>query len=83
MSALIATPHLVLILSLLLSVAAWSGVPKGLCLAARVLLLLASVENNAALTDWIIGAVVVWLPIRERIEHRRAMLSQPAAPPRR
>ena len=81
MTALISIPHLVLILSLLLSLAARAGVPGGLCLAARVLLL-ASVENSAALMDWMIGTAVAWLPIRERIQHCRAMLSQPAAPRR-
>jgi hypothetical protein len=81
MTALIAQSHLVLILSLLLSLAARAGLPRGLCLAARVLLLLASVENSAALMDWMIGTAVAWLPIRERIEHCRAMLSQPAARP--
>jgi hypothetical protein len=79
MNALIATPHLVLILSLLLTLAALAGAPKGLCLAARVLLLLASVENSPALVDWIIGAVVAWLPIRQRIAQRRAMVAQPPA----
>jgi hypothetical protein len=79
MTPLIATPHLVLILSLLLLLAARAGVPKGLCLVGRMLLLLASIENSAILTDWIIGAVVAWLPIRERIARCRAMLSQPAA----
>jgi hypothetical protein len=44
-----------------------------------MLLLLASVENSAALADWMIGTAVAWLPIRERIQHCRAMLSQPAA----
>jgi hypothetical protein len=86
MTALIATPHLVLILSVLLSVAARAGVPKGLCVTGRVLLLLllllASVENSAALMDWIIGTAAAWLPIRERIEHCRVMLSRPAAPRR-
>jgi hypothetical protein len=82
MTALIATPHLVLILSVLLSVAARAGVPKGLCVAGRVLLLLASVENSAALMDWIIGTAAAWLPIRERIEHCRVTLSQPAGRPR-
>ena len=82
MTALISIPHLVLILSLLLSLAARAGMPGGLCLAARVLLLLASVENSAALADWMIGTAVAWLPIRERIAHCRAMLSQPAAPRR-
>ena len=81
MTALIFIPHLVLILSLLLSLAARAGVPKGLCLVGRMLLLLASIENSAILTDWI-GAVVAWLPIRERIARCRAMLSQPAAPRR-
>jgi hypothetical protein len=85
MTALIATPHLVLILSVLLSVAARAGVPKGLCVTGRVLLLLlllASVENSVALMDWIIGTAAAWLPIRERIEHCRVMLSRPAAPRR-
>ena len=83
MTALIAKPHLVLILSVLLSVAARAGVPKGLCVTGRVLLLLlASVENSAALMDWIIGTAAAWLPIRERIEHCRVMLSRPAAPRR-
>ena len=82
MTALIATPHLVLILSVLLSVVARAGVPKGLCVAGRVLLLLASVESSAALMDWIIGTAAAWLPIRERIEHCRGMLSQPAGRPR-
>jgi hypothetical protein len=82
MTALISIPHLVLILSLLLSLAARAGVPRSLCLTARVLLLLASVENSAALADWMIGTAVAWLPIRERIQHCRAMLSQPAAPRR-
>ena len=81
MTALISIPHLVRILSLLLSLAARAGVPRSLCLTARVLLLLASVENSAALADWMIGTAVAWLPIRERIQHCRAMLSQPAAPP--
>ena len=75
MTALIANSHLVLILCLLLSLAARAGVPKGLCLAARVLLLLLSVENSAALVDWIIGTAVAGLPIRERIQHCRAVLS--------
>ncbi|MGA7993936.1 MAG: hypothetical protein WCA28_03400 [Bradyrhizobium sp.] len=82
MTALISIPHLVLILSLLVSLAARAGVPRSPCLAARVLLLLASVENSAALADWMIGTAVAWLPIRERIAHCRAMLSQPAAPRR-
>jgi len=78
MTALISTSHLVLILCLLLSLAARAGVPKGLCLAARVLLLLASAENAAAITDWMIGTAIAWLPIRERIQHCCAMLSGPA-----
>jgi hypothetical protein len=80
MTTLIATPHLVLILSLLLSVAGLAGAPRGLCLAGRVLLLLASIENSPALTDWIMGAAVAWLPVRERIARRRAMMPQPAPP---
>jgi hypothetical protein len=32
--------------------------------------------------DWIIGTAAAWLPIRERIEHCRVMLSRPAAPRR-
>jgi hypothetical protein len=35
--------------------------------ARLLLLLLPSVENSAAIMDWIIGTVVAWLPIRERI----------------
>jgi hypothetical protein len=80
MTALISTPHLVLILSLLLSLAARAGAPRSLCLTARVLLLLASVESSAALMDWMIGTAVAWLPIRERIQHCRAVLSQPSSP---
>ena len=34
------------------------------------------------LADWMIGTALAWLPIRERIAHCRAMLSQPAAPRR-
>ena len=74
MTAMISTSHLVLILCLLLSLAARAGVPKALCLAARVLLLLASVENAAAIMDWMIGAAVAWLPVRERIQPCRAVL---------
>jgi len=78
MTALMSTSHLVLILCLLLSLAARAGVPKRLCLTARMLLLLASVENAAAVMDWMIGMAIAWLPIRERIQHCRAMLSGPA-----
>jgi len=80
MMNLISTSHLVLILSLLLSLAARAGVPKALCLVARVVLLLLSVENSAAIMDWIVGTAVAWLPIRERIQHCRAVLSRPVAP---
>ncbi len=80
MTAMISTPHLVLLLCLLLSLAARAGVPKALCLAARLLLLLASVENAAAIMDWMIGTAVAWLPVRERIQHCRAVLSRPVAP---
>jgi hypothetical protein len=62
---LISTSHLVLILSLVIPLAARSGVPKALRLVARLLWLLLSVENSAAIIDGIIGTVVAWLPIRE------------------
>ena len=42
MMNLISTSHLVLILSLVVSLAARAGVPKALCLVARLLLLLLS-----------------------------------------
>jgi hypothetical protein len=45
-----------------------------------LLLLLLSVENSAAIMDWIIGTVVAWLPIRERIRRCRTILSRPVAP---
>jgi hypothetical protein len=80
MMNLISTPHLVLILSLLISLAARAGVPKALCLVARLLLLSLSVENSAAIMDWIIGTAVTWLPIREKLQHCRAILSPPVAP---
>jgi hypothetical protein len=75
MMNLISTSHLVLILCLLLPMAAWAGVPKPLCLAARALLLvLLCAENHAAVMDWMIGGTVAWLPIRERIQRCRAIL---------
>ncbi len=79
MTAMISNSHLVLILSLLLSLAARAGVPKWLCLAARLLLLLLSAGDSAAIMDWMIGTTVAWLPIRERIQHCRAALSFPGA----
>ena len=36
-------------------------------------------ENSAALMDWMIGTAVAWLPIREKIQHCRAILSRPVA----
>ena len=82
MMNLISTSHLVLILSLLIPLAARAGVPKALALwhACLLLLLLLSVENSAAIMDWIIGTVVAWLPIRERIRRCRTILSRPVAP---
>jgi hypothetical protein len=35
-----------------------------LLLSLSLSLLLLSVENSAAIMDWIIGTVVAWLPIR-------------------
>jgi hypothetical protein len=72
MMNLSSTSNLVLILSLVISLAARAGVPKALCLVARLLLLLLSVENSAAVMDWIIGTAVAWLPIRERQQGLRA-----------
>jgi hypothetical protein len=81
MMNLVSTSHLVLILCLLLSLAAWAGVPKPLCLVARaLLLLLLCAENHTAIMDWMIGTAVAWLPIRERIRHCRAILFRSIQP---
>jgi hypothetical protein len=68
MMNLISTSHLM----------ARAGVRKAPCLAARVALLLLSAENSATIINWIIGAAAAWLPIRERIQHCRAILLRPA-----
>ncbi len=75
MTALISYPHLVLLLSLLLSLLAWAGLSKGFCLVARVALLLLCAENSAAIVDLMIGTAVASLPIGARIRHCRAALS--------
>jgi hypothetical protein len=79
MSTVSSDTHLILLLPLLFSLAGQLGMPKVLCIAARVALLLSG-ENDAALVDWIIGTAVAGIPIRERIQQCRAALSFPAAP---
>jgi hypothetical protein len=74
MSTVISDTHLILLLPFLLSLAALAGVPKPLCLVARVVALLLSAEN-AAILDWMIGTAIAGIPIRERIRHCRAVLS--------
>jgi hypothetical protein len=66
--------HLIVWLPFLLSLAAWCGAPKMLCLIARIVVLALSVEN-AAVLDWTIGTAVAGLPVRERIQQCRLALS--------
>jgi hypothetical protein len=79
MSAVISDTHLMLLLPFLPALAAQAGVPKWLCLVARVVALLLSAEN-AAILDWMIGTAIAGIPIRERILHCRAVLSCRGAP---
>ncbi len=75
MTALISYPHLVLLLSLLVSLLAWAGVSKGFRLVARLALLSLCAENSAAIMDLMIGTAVAALPIGASIRHCRAALS--------
>lgn len=76
MTDIVSATHLMLLLPFLLSLAALCGAPKLLCLIARIVVLLLSVEN-AALLDWMIGTAVAGLPIGERIRQCRLALNKP------
>ncbi len=75
MTALVSYPHLVLFLSLLVSLSAWAGVSKGFRVVARIVLVALCAENGAAIIDLMVGAAIAALPVGAKLQHCRAALS--------